>query len=115
MVRLGGKHALAVVGDVAKDDAVPFTCAILCRLQNLTRISNLPRNYMYTKHTDHRLDLEALQNRHLELGGREILLKEDGVERASVDLTGCVTHLVVRVRNDGSLNDSEEMLIGKVL
>lgn len=58
--------------------------------------------------THHRLDLETLQNWDLELGGREVLLKEDGIERPSVDLSRCVTHLVVWKRSGGTFNKIEE-------
>lgn len=61
-----------------------------------------------TRITHHRLDLETLQNWDLELGGREVLLKEDGIERPSVDLSCCVAHLVVRIISGGSFNKIEE-------
>lgn len=58
--------------------------------------------------THHRLDLETLQDWDLELRSRKILLKEDGIERPSVDLICCVAHLVVRVQNGGSFNKTEK-------
>lgn len=59
--------------------------------------------------THHRLDLETLQDWDLELGGRDVLLKEDGIERPSVDLSCCVAHLGVRIRSGGSFNKIEEI------